>query len=431
MSASPRQSEVIRDALLSLYDPVGLAASPLAAALASRGRPASSHAVSQVLLDAIERLCPPQPAPARSHAWRCYHYLKLRYVDCASHAAIATDLGMSLRQATRIHQDALDLLGNVLFPPREALSEPSSSPARPLSERADETRASAAGSDLPPAREPVAAPVAEPAVDVGELVRGVGEIFDRVATAARVRLDSRVPDNFPPIRGNRVILRQILLNLLVALTQARSPAEAETARVLVVEARRTETDIVLSVGDPVSSAEAVKASNVEASLVDAVKVPNVEAASAIAAARELAREAGGRLETSDAGFEITFPAGPPLILLIDDHPDVGVLFERMLGSAYHLVQVRTASRALAVARETLPRAILLDVVLPARDGWEILSALKSDPRTVNIPVAICSVLPDRAIALALGADDFLAKPVARAALLATLQRIVVDGDSAG
>jgi CheY-like chemotaxis protein len=93
------------------------------------------------------------------------------------------------------------------------------------------------------------------------------------------------------------------------------------------------------------------------------------------------------------------------------------------GSAYRVTQVRFAARAVATARDTQPAVILLDVVLPVQDGWEVLAALRTDPLTAKIPVVVCSVLPDRELALSLGAIDFLAKPVTRVTLLQTLARV--------
>src|SRR5262249_28527074 len=92
-------------------------------------------------------------------------------------------------------------------------------------------------------------------------------------------------------------------------------------------------------------------------------------------------------------------------------------------SSYHLIHARTAGRALSLVQDTRPDAIILDVVMPTRDGWEILAALQTDGATASIPVMICSVLPDRELALSLGAAGFLAKPVTRTALTCALDSL--------
>jgi CheY-like chemotaxis protein len=80
------------------------------------------------------------------------------------------------------------------------------------------------------------------------------------------------------------------------------------------------------------------------------------------------------------------------------------------------------TRALECAEAEQPAAIVLDVMMPGRDGWEVLQVLKSHPATRHIPVVVCSVLQERDLALALGAAELLVKPVARPDLLRALGR---------
>jgi CheY-like chemotaxis protein len=76
--------------------------------------------------------------------------------------------------------------------------------------------------------------------------------------------------------------------------------------------------------------------------------------------------------------------------------------------------------------ELHPDAITLDIVLPGRDGLAALRALKADPRTARIPVLVVSIVDDRVRGLALGAFDWLVKPVQREALVATVQRALAS-----
>ena len=71
----------------------------------------------------------------------------------------------------------------------------------------------------------------------------------------------------------------------------------------------------------------------------------------------------------------------------------------------------------------LPAAIVLDIRLPRLDGWQVMAELKADPATSAIPVVIVSVVDDRSRGLALGADEFLLKPVRRDELVDALRRL--------
>src|SRR5690606_5377261 len=75
-----------------------------------------------------------------------------------------------------------------------------------------------------------------------------------------------------------------------------------------------------------------------------------------------------------------------------------------------------------------PDAVTLDVLMPEMDGWTVLSRLKSDPEISDVPVVMTSMIEDRPLGLALGASDYLTKPVNRQVLLRTLSKHV-HGDA--
>ena len=146
-------------------------------------------------------------------------------------------------------------------------------------------------------------------------------------------------------------------------------------------------------------------------------------------ARRLAELRGGTLQVTESArgvrqFALQLRAPQhSTILLIDDNPDLVDLFRwYVAGTDYRIVQARAPSTALKLAREILPDAIILDVMLPSQDGWQILGQLREDPTTTDIPVIICSILPERTLALALGIANFLAKPVTQESLRAALDR---------
>jgi CheY-like chemotaxis protein len=107
----------------------------------------------------------------------------------------------------------------------------------------------------------------------------------------------------------------------------------------------------------------------------------------------------------------------PLVLVVDDDPAMIDLHSRNLAHEGYQVRAALSGRdALALARELHPRLITLDVMMPNMDGWSVLTALKADPLTRDIPVVMVSVVEDKQMGFSLGAADYLSKPIDRGQL---------------
>jgi CheY-like chemotaxis protein/anti-sigma regulatory factor (Ser/Thr protein kinase) len=127
----------------------------------------------------------------------------------------------------------------------------------------------------------------------------------------------------------------------------------------------------------------------------------------------------------------------PLVLAIDDDPNMIYLLRENLGEVgYRVTGAVGGQEGVRKARELRPSAIVLDVVMPHKDGWQVLHELKADPATRDIPVIMLSIVDQKDLGYRLGAFDYLLKPFERETLVATLQRIaappcrmlVVDDD---
>jgi CheY-like chemotaxis protein/two-component sensor histidine kinase len=115
--------------------------------------------------------------------------------------------------------------------------------------------------------------------------------------------------------------------------------------------------------------------------------------------------------------------GANLVLVIDDDPSARELLTRFL--TREGFAVRTApdgATGLHLVRTLQPRAVLLDVMMPRMDGWAVLSALKADPNLADIPVIMVTMVREKGLALALGAADYLTKPIEWPRLKAVLDR---------
>jgi signal transduction histidine kinase/DNA-binding response OmpR family regulator len=115
----------------------------------------------------------------------------------------------------------------------------------------------------------------------------------------------------------------------------------------------------------------------------------------------------------------------PTVLVVEDDLSAVRLIRAYLEPAGYAVRSAVdGETAIGMARERRPAAIVLDVLLPRIDGWEVLRRLKADPDLQDVPVIIVTVVDEREIGLALGAVDYLVKPLERGPLLASLARFV-------
>jgi len=119
------------------------------------------------------------------------------------------------------------------------------------------------------------------------------------------------------------------------------------------------------------------------------------------------------------------------LLVIDDDPAMHDLLRRQLArEGYTIHSALTAEEGLSLAKSVRPIAITLDVMMPKMDGWMLLSAFKSDPDLAAIPVIMLTMLDNKNMGYALGASDYLIKPIDRQQLLSVLKKYECVRDSA-
>lgn len=143
---------------------------------------------------------------------------------------------------------------------------------------------------------------------------------------------------------------------------------------------------------------------------------------------------------TDSTTAVTASTSQPPILVIDDDPVVRDVLQRMLSKeGYAVSTAMTGADGLRLAEQIRPSAIVLDVLLPAMDGWTVLHQLKSSRELSSIPVVMISVTPDARRGYALGASEVLTKPIDRERLLTALKKhrpagsrlvMVVEDDAA-
>ncbi len=112
-----------------------------------------------------------------------------------------------------------------------------------------------------------------------------------------------------------------------------------------------------------------------------------------------------------------------VVLAIDDNPDAIDLIRKYLEKDYKVVGILSSEEAVKKAKEIKPVAITLDIMMPKKDGWQVLKELKDDEETRDIPVIIVSIIDNKTLAFSLGAADYFVKPLDGNSLLRKIKNL--------
>ena len=134
------------------------------------------------------------------------------------------------------------------------------------------------------------------------------------------------------------------------------------------------------------------------------------------------------LSSEDAKILSTQHAAQPRVLLVDDNADMRHYVQHLLAESYEVHTARDGEAALAIARKNPPDLVLTDIMMPRLDGFGLLQALRSDPRTRSIPAILLSARAgeeSRVEGLEAGANDYLIKPFSAQELRARVRNLVM------
>lgn len=397
--------EQVRQALLHLYDYERLCELPLSRWLGAEPGYTGKGTLHQILLDAIQALRPEPGTPPVAPAWRTYQILFYRFAQGMAVAEVASQLGFGERHFRRQQARAIRLLADTLWESYH------------IGER-EEGASEAPGAGDPGQQADVSANLAwlqgeraSQQVNLQEVMAGVVKVLNRLLAAQGVHFALDLPDDLPPLSIHRLALRQILVSTLSYVVGLVPGGQ------VMLECRELDKSARLCI---------------RVSPVRAGELPRVTPdPDALVISRQLLTMHNGSLELAppgDGGLTISIhvPISRRLpVLIVDDNADTARLFARYLAeSRYEPIVARSGHEALSLAPEIQPHAIVLDVMMPAQDGWEVLSLFKAHPQMERIPVIVATILTDRELALSLGAAGFLHKPVSQTALLAALDQLV-------
>ena len=394
----------LRDALAHLYDPVYNPPQLLCQVLGFSEQPAVG-AIQEALLSAITQLKPTSEVPLPARIRRVYDLLSYRYVQELTQDETSQRLGISSRHLRREQQLAVHALAQRLWEqfaggtPR-TLDHPENT-RRLAADTADTAWRSQVRQELASLEQIDPDAVA----DVREAISSTAELVRKLAHRLGVHMVFELDDADLSVRIHPSLLRQILIDALQTQIQCMSRGE------LLVKAGLAEEQVFITIrgGPPVGDA-----------LPDSQFV------------REAVALQGGRFDVHLDGERCQFCIQMPharqiVVLMIDDNEDLVHFFRRFAArTRYRLVHVNQGQSAYAAVQSIRPDLIVLDVMLPDIDGWEILTRLHDDPATRMIPIIVCSVIRQKELALALGATAYLPKPVRRAELLQAFEQALAQ-----
>jgi PAS domain S-box-containing protein len=282
-------------------------------------------------------------------------------------------------------------------------------------------------------------------VHLGEMTTSVMSTAKGLVKEKPIQLLQRIPGNMPTVRGDTMRVRQILLNLISNASKFTDTGSI-TVETLVQKGPTGKLEALINVIDtgPGISPEDQKKLFQAFSQVDGSATRKSGGTGlGLSICANLVQLHAGRIGvTSEVGHGSTFwftlplyhqpeeeiPEGKKVVLAIDDDPQVIGLYERYLTpQGYYVLPLTDPSKAKEQVLKIKPFAITLDIMMPNKDGWAVLTELKSDPATRDFPVIICSILEQADKGFSLGAADYLVKPILEEDLVRALDRLNKNG----
>ena len=414
MNDSPTESFVLelRGALHHLYDWAYLRRSPLVAAFGVNAEEDASAAVRHMLVGAIEALKPEANVPSKAKAWRLYHLLHARFTEQFTQIEVATELALSIRHLRREETVAIERLAAYLWRQHDLGTRWAQQGETPPSTAGDDALL---GSGMPTAQQELeqlqTSRPPEP-LDIGDIIEPVLRIAGPIAEEAGVRLECAPLEGAPQIVAQWATIRQAILTVLTTVIHRVPGGEVSLAL------RSTAGEVVVEIQGHGGAASRLQDDHEIERLEMARRLVSLSGASIDV----VAGEEGGQ----PFGVKIALQAHEQMpVLVIEDNVDALRLIERYLSnSCYRFVGTSDPAQALPMAKDTSPRVIVLDVMLPEVDGWELLGRLHEHPGMRDVPIIVCTILPEAQLAAELGAAAFIRKPLSRQAPLQALDQQV-------
>jgi len=379
---------LVKDALTNMFDYAALEAHPLIDA-GIKSPPdfkgSRSDYLKSVLLECINSLKPDDiDFDFYSIEWRSYVILSQRFIENVSSLELAKTLLLGERQIRRSQKKAIRAVALILWDRFNAQKDTDSNET--------ETNGFAISWEI---------------INLNQIIQSIIGLFQTNFEREEIQVLFVPSQESLTVNSDRIILRQVLIqifNLLIQKTNCRQ---------IHINLNQERDAVSLQFYIPDDSFE------MDSFLDSLTSQDNMT--------RQWLHELNIQLEgrVSSSGFHLIvrfIDQEKKLILVVDDQEPALKMYERYLSKTnYKVFGLSKATKVLYTALELKPALILLDIMMPNLDGWEVLQSLRLNEKTKHIPIIVCSAWGEADLAKSLGADYFLKKPIIQKELLEILQ----------
>jgi CheY-like chemotaxis protein len=356
------------------------------------------HSLREIIQESINFLQPPEGTPSNATEWRCYKILNFRYFQMKEWHVIEEELGLSQRQVQRDLKKGLNALISILWDHYLAHNQDLGQPDLNPNEDVETYDQDLIKEELKN-------------WEISYDLINLSQILEQALQLCKSLLNSEFHE--------RLDMKDIDENLCVMVDQVLTKQGLYKVFSMVGDSSE---DFHVQI-------KTRKVNDFFYELAFVFNTSNIRTIEHWSIAQLFFTIQGLRHHiTKNDGttiISVIFPVKKQInCLVIDDVESVRRLIERMLGS--YGIQVFGADNynsALNLIQLVKPDFILLDILMPKMDGWQMIKNLKSDPETLEIPVIICSVLFEPELSQAVKAAAYIRKPINRLELIKTLQEL--------
>ena len=284
-------------------------------------------------------------------------------------------------------------------------------------------------------------------LEIDAIINSVMATTRGLVKEKRISLEQQIQPGLPRVYADATRIRQILLNLLQNAAKFTEEGYIRVLAELVINphgiqfVRISVTDTGIGIAHEHQKMLFEPFTQIDSSTTRSVGGTGL----GLSISRNLIDLHGGEIgidsaEGEGSTFYFTLPVRQEarttvtgedrrIVLAIDDDARVLELYERYLDSqGYQVIGLQDPAQAVEQARILKPFAITLDVMMPSRNGWQVIQDLKADEETREIPVIFCTIIEDEARGFSLGANDYLLKPILEEDLINALVRLEATRD---